>query len=127
MFLGLQSSDDSSTLKPRHDLRYPSMHFSRPYPVRINPNSTNCCVGTDLCPCRRRVRGRYNPRSRSLIELICLVVMKWTRSLCGPALMSQNDFKTSETIVYAGGCFAIFETLSFVWLVEYLNHIQKRE
>jgi hypothetical protein len=26
------------------------------------------------------------------------VVMKWTRLLCGPASMSQNDFKTSETI-----------------------------
>jgi hypothetical protein len=26
------------------------------------------------------------------------VVMKWTRPLCGPASMSQNDFKTSETI-----------------------------
>src|SRR6266478_3322637 len=26
------------------------------------------------------------------------VVMKWTRSLCGPASMSQNDFKTSETM-----------------------------
>src|SRR2546430_11410363 len=24
--------------------------------------------------------------------------MKWTRPLCGPAAMSQNDFKTSETI-----------------------------
>jgi hypothetical protein len=24
--------------------------------------------------------------------------MKWTRPLCGPASMSQNDFKTSETI-----------------------------
>ena len=27
-----------------------------------------------------------------------MVVMKWTRPLCGPASMSQNDFKTSETI-----------------------------
>src|SRR5713101_5592760 len=27
-----------------------------------------------------------------------LVVMKWTRPLCGSAAMSQNDFKTSETI-----------------------------
>src|SRR6266581_8169766 len=26
------------------------------------------------------------------------VVMKWTRPLCGPASMSQNDFKTSETM-----------------------------
>jgi uncharacterized protein len=26
------------------------------------------------------------------------VVMKWTRPLCGSAAMSQNDFKTSETI-----------------------------
>src|SRR6266536_1515989 len=26
------------------------------------------------------------------------VVMKWTRPLCGPAAMSQNDFKTSETM-----------------------------
>ena len=26
------------------------------------------------------------------------IVMKWTRPLCGPASMSQNDFKTSETI-----------------------------
>ncbi len=26
------------------------------------------------------------------------VVMKWTRPLCGAASMSQNDFKTSETI-----------------------------
>ena len=69
-----------------------------------------------------KVTSKQAPRNL-LIELICLVVMKWTRSLCGPA----NDFKTSETIVYAGGCFAIFETLSFVWLVEYLNHIQKRE
>src|SRR2546426_11881964 len=24
--------------------------------------------------------------------------MKWTRPLCGPAAMSQNDFKTSETM-----------------------------
>ena len=48
--------------KPRHDLRYPSVHFSRPYPVRTDSNSTNCCVATDLCPCRRRVRGRYNTK-----------------------------------------------------------------
>ena len=27
-----------------------------------------------------------------------LVVMKWTRPLCGSAAMSQNDFKTSEII-----------------------------
>jgi hypothetical protein len=27
-----------------------------------------------------------------------VVVMKWTRPLCGPASMSQNDFKTSENI-----------------------------
>jgi hypothetical protein len=26
------------------------------------------------------------------------VVMKWIRPLCGPASMSQNDFKTSKTI-----------------------------
>ena len=26
------------------------------------------------------------------------VVMQWTRPLCGSASMSQNDFKTSETI-----------------------------
>jgi hypothetical protein len=24
--------------------------------------------------------------------------MKWTRPLCGPAAMSQNDFTTSETV-----------------------------
>ena len=41
--------------KPRHDLHYIPVHFSRPYPVRTNSNSTNCCVETDLCPCRRRV------------------------------------------------------------------------
>src|SRR5437899_3033438 len=29
---------------------------------------------------------------------ICWVVMKWTRPLCGPASMSQNDFQTCETI-----------------------------
>src|SRR2546425_13138802 len=27
-----------------------------------------------------------------------MVVMKWTRPLCGPASMSQHDFKTSETM-----------------------------
>ena len=27
-----------------------------------------------------------------------MVVMKWTRPLCGPAAMSQNDFKTGETM-----------------------------
>ena len=26
------------------------------------------------------------------------VVMQWTRPLCGPAAMSQNDFKTGETM-----------------------------
>jgi hypothetical protein len=41
--------------KPRHDLRYTRVHFSRPYPVRTNSNSTNCCVEKDLCACRRRV------------------------------------------------------------------------
>ena len=41
--------------KPRHDLRYPSVHFSRSYPVRTNSNSTNCCVEKALCACRRRV------------------------------------------------------------------------
>jgi hypothetical protein len=30
--------------KPRHDLRYTSVHVSRPYPVYINSNNTNCCV-----------------------------------------------------------------------------------
>jgi hypothetical protein len=85
-----------------------------------------------------KVTSEQAPRNL-LIELICLVITKWTHPLCGPA----NDFKTSETIVYAGGCFAIFETLSFVqvvlqlsppaqeqlrtWLVEHLNQIQKRE
>jgi hypothetical protein len=42
-------------LKPRHDLRYTSVHFSRPYPVRSNSNSTNCCAEKDLRACRRRV------------------------------------------------------------------------
>src|SRR4029450_4715507 len=46
--------------KPRHDLRYTSVHFSRPYPVRSNSNSPNCCVEKDLWACRRRVCGRYN-------------------------------------------------------------------
>jgi hypothetical protein len=41
--------------KPRHDLRYTRVHFSRPYPVRTNSNSTNCCVEKDLYACRRRV------------------------------------------------------------------------
>jgi len=41
--------------KPRHDLRYTSVHFSRPYPVRSNSNSTNCCAEKDLRACRRRV------------------------------------------------------------------------
>jgi hypothetical protein len=41
--------------KPRHDLRYTRVHFSRPYPVRTNSNSTNCCVEKDLWACRRRV------------------------------------------------------------------------
>jgi hypothetical protein len=35
--------------KPRHDLRYTSVHFSRPYPVRTNSHSTNCCVEKALC------------------------------------------------------------------------------
>ena len=41
--------------KPRHDLRYPSVHFSRPYPVRSNSNSTNCCAEKNLRARRRRV------------------------------------------------------------------------
>jgi putative transposase len=41
--------------KPRHDLRYTSVHFSRSYPVRTNSNSTNCCVEKVLSACRRRV------------------------------------------------------------------------
>jgi hypothetical protein len=49
------SSITSGMLKPRHDLRYTRVHFSRPYPVRTNSNSTNCCVEKDLCACRRRV------------------------------------------------------------------------
>src|SRR3989442_15403550 len=38
-------------------------------------------------PCRAYTRLSQPP-----------VVMKWTRPLCGPAAMSQNDFKTSETM-----------------------------
>jgi hypothetical protein len=41
--------------KPRHDLRYPSVHFSRPYPVRSNSNSTKCCAEKNLRARRRRV------------------------------------------------------------------------
>src|SRR4029453_8506074 len=54
---------DGMRPKPRHDLRYTRVHFSRPYPVRTNSNSTNCCVEKDLCACRRRVGGRYNAGS----------------------------------------------------------------
>ena len=42
-------------VKPPHDLRYTSVHFSRPYPVRSNSNSTSCCVEKALRACRRRV------------------------------------------------------------------------
>jgi transposase len=33
--------------KPRHDLRYTSVQVSRPYPVYINSNKTNCCAEVD--------------------------------------------------------------------------------
>jgi hypothetical protein len=64
--LGVTETDAPSVVssveedKPRHDLRYTSVHFSRPYPVRTNSNSTNCGVEKALCACRRRVCGRYS-------------------------------------------------------------------
>jgi len=48
--------------KPRHDLRYTRVHFSRPYPVRSNSNSTNCCAEKALRACRWRVCGRYTTK-----------------------------------------------------------------
>ncbi len=57
---GIEDASTGIQCKPRHDLHYIPVHFSRPYPVRTNSNSTNCCVETDLGACRRRVCGRYN-------------------------------------------------------------------
>jgi hypothetical protein len=47
--------------------------------------------------------SRFDPRAAEqalgfFTQLLPLVVMKWTRPLCGSAAMSQNDFKTSEII-----------------------------
>ena len=55
MAKGLAAPEVVHTYKPRHDLRYPSVHFSRPYPVRSNSNSTNCCAEKNLRARRRRV------------------------------------------------------------------------
>jgi hypothetical protein len=40
----LDSDLDIGVPKPRHDLRYTRVHVSRPYPVSIHSNNTNCCV-----------------------------------------------------------------------------------
>src|SRR5262245_60522787 len=47
------------------------------------------------------IQSRRGARGVLAYRVLCvglLVVMKWTRPLCGPAAMSQNDFKTSESI-----------------------------
>ena len=50
-------TQDAVLIRPTEarERQYTSVHFSRPYPVRTNSNSTNCCVEKDLCACRRRV------------------------------------------------------------------------
>src|SRR5262249_10849507 len=56
-------------------------------------------IGSQLKPRPDSSHPWYaHPLSGSNRATSCLVVMKWTRPLCGAASMSQNDFKTSETI-----------------------------
>jgi hypothetical protein len=38
-----QTDEGLHQRKPRHDLRYTGVHVSRPDPVYINSNNTNCC------------------------------------------------------------------------------------
>jgi MFS family permease len=45
--------------KPRHDILATSVYLSRPYAVRTNSNSSNCCMEKDLRAGPRNARGRY--------------------------------------------------------------------
>jgi hypothetical protein len=50
---------DPTQAKPRHDLLATSVYLSRPYAVRTNSNSSNCCMEKDLRAGPRNDRGRY--------------------------------------------------------------------
>src|SRR5262245_42828065 len=56
-------------------------------------------AATKVAPSRHGVPKLLAQRYEVKNAMIAyLVLMKWTRPLCGSAAMSQNDFKTSETI-----------------------------
>jgi hypothetical protein len=52
---------------------------------------------TACSPIQNWTRATWAKKANTTAD-VGMVVMKWTRPLCGSAVISQNDFKTSETI-----------------------------